>query len=126
MFERYSFVAVTARDLFAVRRFWVDLLGFNVTEEREGHFIIDAGGLRLCFDRPAGNVHVEAGEEPRASPGTNPAIGLRVADVAAAVAELSARGLEPEGGIVAGERGYYARYRDPDGRSVIVTDADSP
>src|SRR5258706_215791 len=45
-FDRYSFVAVTARDLAGNRTFWVDQLGLTVTEEEKGHyFILDAGGL---------------------------------------------------------------------------------
>ena len=34
MFERYSFVAITTTNLERARRFWVDQLGFRVTEER--------------------------------------------------------------------------------------------
>jgi catechol 2,3-dioxygenase-like lactoylglutathione lyase family enzyme len=51
MFERYSFVAITTKDLSAARRFWVEQLGFRVTEESPSEFfIVDAGGLRLCVD----------------------------------------------------------------------------
>jgi len=38
MFERYSFVAITISDLDRVRQFWVNALGFPITEEEAGHF----------------------------------------------------------------------------------------
>ena len=72
MFERYSFVAITTLDLDRARRFWVDALGFPVSEEEEaGHFfIVDAGGLRLCIDVADDDIH---------KPGsTDPVIGLEV------------------------------------------------
>jgi catechol 2,3-dioxygenase-like lactoylglutathione lyase family enzyme len=51
MIARYSFVALTTADLVRQRAFWVDQLGFEVSEENPGEFfIVNAGGLRLCVD----------------------------------------------------------------------------
>jgi catechol 2,3-dioxygenase-like lactoylglutathione lyase family enzyme len=117
MFDRYSFVAMTTADLAAARAFWVDGLGFTVTEEDPGHhFIVDAGGLRLCVDAADGDVHVAGGSDP--------AIGFKVASLRDALDALAARGLRPDQGPLTGEGGGYAVLRDPDGRAVIVTERD--
>jgi catechol 2,3-dioxygenase-like lactoylglutathione lyase family enzyme len=117
MFERYSFVAVTTTDLARAKHFWSEQLGFAVTEERAGHHIIvDAGGLRLCLDLPDGDHHKTSGADP--------VIGLKVASLEKALAALRQRGVEPTEGPVVGHRGAYAVLRDPDGRSVVVTEAD--
>jgi catechol 2,3-dioxygenase-like lactoylglutathione lyase family enzyme len=112
MVERYSFVAITAADLVLARHFWVDQLGFTVIEETEGsHFIVDAGGLRLCVDIADGDVHRAGGGDP--------VIGLKVDSVVKTLAAL---------GIVADikdtDRGAYAELRDPDGHVVILSEGD--
>jgi len=88
MFERYSFVAITTLNLERARRFWVDDLGFAVTEEQPGQFfIVDAGGLRLCIDLADDEIH---------RPGsTDPVIGLRVQSVQRVMEKLARRGIEP-------------------------------
>ncbi len=117
MIERYSFVAITAKDLPRARGFWVDAMGFRVTEEAPGRFfIVDAGGLRLCVDVPDGGVHGE--------PGGDPVIGLKVGSLSSALSALAARGLFPERGPTPGTRGAWAQLRDPDGHPVVLTEAD--
>ena len=117
MVERYSFVAVTTTDLARARTFWVDQMGFSVTEEAAGHhFIVDAGGLRLCVDLADGGVHRAGGGDP--------VIGFKVARLAPALEALVRRGVRPEKGPVTGARGSFAELRDPDGRVVILTETD--
>lgn len=117
MFERYSFVALTSTDLVSARAFWADLLGCSVTESRgEQYFVVDVGGLRLCVDRDDGRTH-RAGS-------TDPTIGLKVASVAEALAELQKRGLRESSTPVETPRGAYVIIHDPDGRSVILTAVD--
>jgi catechol 2,3-dioxygenase-like lactoylglutathione lyase family enzyme len=115
--ERYSFVAVTTADLAAAREFWVDRLGFAVTEESPGdHFIVDAGGLRLCVDTADGEIHRVGG--------TDPVIGFKVESVDETLVRLEERGLRPSREPAEGDRGRWAALRDPDGRTVILTEAD--
>jgi len=117
LFERYSFVAVTARDLAASRTFWVDQLGLAVAEENKGHFfIVDAGGLRLCVDTTDGDIHKTGS--------TDPVIGLKVASLEKTLRSLEKRGVHPSKGPVAGRRGAWAEIRDPDDRAVVLTEAD--
>jgi catechol 2,3-dioxygenase-like lactoylglutathione lyase family enzyme len=117
VFQRCSFVAVTTKDLDRARRFWVDALGFRVTEEDPGHhFIVDAGGLRLCVDLEDGDAH-RAG-------GTDPIVGMKVASLAPCLAALAARGVRPVEGPVRGKKGSWARFVDPDGHGVVVAEFD--
>ena len=116
-FERNSFVAVTTTDLARARAFWVEGLGATVTEEAPGHHVMmDVGGLRLCID-------VEDGDTHRAG-GGDPVVGLKVLSLPDALEHLAGRGVRPIDGPTRGARGSYARFRDPDGRIVILTEAD--
>src|SRR6266571_2856527 len=117
MFERYSFVAITTTDLGRARRFWVDKLGFRVTEEKpDDFFIVDAGGLRLCVDLADGDIHVAGGKDP--------VLGLKVDSVRETLAALAARGVAVPRQENSEQRGSCAVLRDPDGRAVILTEAD--
>jgi catechol 2,3-dioxygenase-like lactoylglutathione lyase family enzyme len=117
MILRYSFAALTTTDLACQRAFWVDQLGFEVSEEKPGeYFIVNAGGLRLCVDLADGDVHVAGGKDP--------VIGLKVDSVVDTLGALAARGLPVPAEPVRTQRGSYAVVRDPDGRAVILTEAD--
>lgn len=118
LFERYSFVAVTTLDLAQARDFWVDTLGFPVTDEKPGDFfMVDAGGLRLCIDLADGETHKFGGADP--------VIGLKVASLSQVLEKLAASGVKSVEGPTSAPRGQYARIRDPDGRVIILTEADS-
>jgi catechol 2,3-dioxygenase-like lactoylglutathione lyase family enzyme len=117
MFERYSFVAITTVDLYRARGFWVDTLGFPVTEEQAGRFfIVDVGGLRLCVDLADDEIHKVGGSDP--------VIGLKVQSVSEALRQLAARGIKSESRSETGGRGNYATILDPDGHTVIITESD--
>ncbi len=117
MFERYSFVAITTIDLDRARQFWVNALGFPITEEEAGHFfIVDAGGLRLCIDLADDDIHKTGGSDPT--------IGLKVQSVPEVLSQLANLGIEADLGREMQARGDYAVIRDPDGRAVIITESD--
>jgi catechol 2,3-dioxygenase-like lactoylglutathione lyase family enzyme len=110
-------VALTTTDLARQRAFWVDQLGFEITEEKsEEFFIVNAGGLRLCVDLADGDLHIAGG--------TDPVIGLKVDSVQDTLATLAARGVVVPERQISAQRGSYAVVRDPDGRAVILTEAD--
>lgn len=115
LFERYTFVMVTTQNLASARRFWVQLLGFPVTEDRPGEsFIVDAGGLRLWID-------LKDSDEP-AVRGSDPAIGLKVRSVQMVLNTLAARGLTEKAEPLFANTGFYAIIHDPDGRPVVLTE----
>jgi catechol 2,3-dioxygenase-like lactoylglutathione lyase family enzyme len=115
LFERYTFVMVTTQNLVAARRFWVEQLGFPVTEDRPGvSFIVDAGGLRLWIDLKD--------SEEKAVRGSDPAIGLKVRSVEMALNTLAARGITEKAEPLSANTGLYAIIHDPDGRVVVLTE----
>jgi predicted enzyme related to lactoylglutathione lyase len=117
MIGRYSFVALTTTNLVRQRAFWVDQMGFEVSEEHPEEFlIVDVGGLRLCVDLADGDVHIAGGKDP--------VIGLKVDSVATALAVLAGRGVAVPKEPTITPRGSFAVIRDPDGRAVILTEAD--
>jgi catechol 2,3-dioxygenase-like lactoylglutathione lyase family enzyme len=114
--ERCAFVALTTTDLPRARRFWVDQLAFPVTEEDEGHFVVDAAGLRLRVVLADGNVH-RAGS-------TDPVLAFEVASLAETLADLAERDGYAHRGPAEGPHGAYAELRDPDGRPIVLTEAE--
>jgi catechol 2,3-dioxygenase-like lactoylglutathione lyase family enzyme len=117
MIVRYSFVALTTADLARQRAFWVEQLGFETSEENPGEFfMVNAGGLRLCVDLVDGDVHVAGGKDP--------VIGLKVDSVRKTLAALADRGVAVPEEPISTQKGSYAVVRDPDGRAVILTEAD--
>lgn len=115
LFERYTFVMVSTRNLASARRFWVQQLGFPITEERPGEsFIVDAGGLRLWIDLKE--------SDERAVRGPDPAIGLKVRSVQMVLDALAARGLTEKSEPLSANTGSYAIIHDPDGRPVVLTE----
>jgi catechol 2,3-dioxygenase-like lactoylglutathione lyase family enzyme len=115
MLERYSFVAITTRDLAAARHFWVEQLGFAVTEERrDDYFIVDAGGLRLGVDLADGENHILGS--------TDPVIGFKVSSLTEALEDLRERGWYAE--LVHKVTDTHAILHDPDGRAVVITERD--
>jgi catechol 2,3-dioxygenase-like lactoylglutathione lyase family enzyme len=117
MFERYSFVAITTKDLSAARRFWVEQLGFRVTEESPSEFfIVDAGGLRLCVDGPDDEIHFTGS--------TDPVVGLKVRSLAETLRMLKGRGIRENADQASSDKHRYAIIHDPDGRAVVLTEAD--
>lgn len=119
MSERYSFVAITTRDLGRARDFWVSKLECSGTEElADQSFIVDAGGVRLCVDLPDGRAH--------RSGSTERVLGLKVTALEPVLNQLSTRGIRCEAGISSGSRGRFAVIHDPDGRAIILTETDEP
>jgi catechol 2,3-dioxygenase-like lactoylglutathione lyase family enzyme len=114
MFEECAFIAVTTTDLAQARRFWVTGLEFPIVQEDNNYLMVDAGGVRLCFDLPNGDDHQQ--------PGSDPAIGLKVKDLGATLEALSNRGIVAAGGPFDDHHGKWAKLLDPDGRAVILTE----
>jgi catechol 2,3-dioxygenase-like lactoylglutathione lyase family enzyme len=115
MFEELAFIAFTTADLAQVKRFWVTLLGFPIVREDENYLMVDARGVRLCFDLPDGDDH--------RAPSSDGVVGLKVKDLAASLAALESRGVRAVISPVDNDdHGKWAKLLDPDGRSVILTE----
>jgi catechol 2,3-dioxygenase-like lactoylglutathione lyase family enzyme len=116
MFEETAFIAFTTADLVQAKRFWVILLGFPIVREDENYLMVDACGVRLCFDLPDGGEH--------RTPVSDGVVGLKVQDVDAVLTTLRSRGVEAVSGPFKGDQGRWAKLVDPDGRTVILTEHD--
>ena len=114
MFEQSTFVAFTTLDLVHAKRFWVTQLGLAIVREAENYLMVDACGVRLCFDLPDGDDH--------RAPSSDGVIGLKVKDLDSALKVLQTRGVETVAGPFDDHHGKWAKLVDPDGRSVILTE----
>jgi catechol 2,3-dioxygenase-like lactoylglutathione lyase family enzyme len=108
--ERVDFVSVPTRDTARVRLFYADVLGLPPSESNPDEF--ETPNLTLALWRP------EAEGVPFA-PNTA-GIALRVPDVEAARARLSARGVEFLGETVDTGVCLMAFFYDPDGNVLIL------
>jgi catechol 2,3-dioxygenase-like lactoylglutathione lyase family enzyme len=116
-FQGCAFVAVTTANLARARRFWAGRLGFRILRQKRGEFfMVDAAGVRLCVDAADGVTHRRGG--------TDPVIGLKVASLQRTLKALAKRGLRPAPRPMETPRGRYAELKDPDGRTVVLTEAD--
>jgi hypothetical protein len=80
------------------------------------YFEVDAGTLRLRVDAVDGDVH-RVGS-------TDPVVAFKVASIEETLTELATRDVYAHRGPFNGPHGSYAELRDPDGRAVILTEAD--
>ena len=111
-FEHVDFISVHSTDLDRSKRFYVEALGLPLDNERESGFEVSAGQLCLSVWNPTA-----AGMEMHANPAH---IALHVDDVAAARAELEAKGVEFEGDIFDTSVCHMAFFRDPDGNAFML------
>ena len=113
MITGVDFVAVPARDFEASRRFYRDVLGLP-EGKRWGSMPgieFQAGNLTLAIMDPTafGNQEFRAHSLP---------IALQVEDVAAARAELEAKGVEFVGGVIDSGVCHQAIFKDPAGNTL--------
>jgi catechol 2,3-dioxygenase-like lactoylglutathione lyase family enzyme len=106
-----DFVAVPSTDWRRSRAFYVDTLGLRPDDHRQAEFW--AGDTCFAIWEPAG-----FGME--FAPQRNGHLALHVADVAAAQAELQAKGVEFFGEILDSGVCHMAFFRDPDGNDLML------
>jgi catechol 2,3-dioxygenase-like lactoylglutathione lyase family enzyme len=112
--ERTDFISVPVRDMERSKRFYSEALGLpspNLDEAGWPEF--ESGNVSLYLMDPT-NVGREF-EGPHTAH-----IALRVGDVAAARAELEAKGVDFEGGILDTGVCHMAFFRDPDGNALML------
>jgi catechol 2,3-dioxygenase-like lactoylglutathione lyase family enzyme len=106
--RRFRFFTLWTKDLAAARKFYSELLGFPVVEEKAGEFFqVEIGGVPVCVDLHARYSGTQSNQ-----------IGVEVEDLAATVEFLRGQGLEIECGERPGAE-RWAIARDPDGHEII-------
>ena len=109
--EGLIFAGVGSADHVGVARFLADALGVEVEISGDVRRLLFENGSSLAFVPPD---YVE--------PPSDTILGFLVDDVEAAIAELAAKGIEPDGELRSGYGFRYRHVRAPDGRRFELLD----
>ena len=110
--ERVDFISVPIRDIEQAKHFYGEILGLEFERDTSGGAEFKAGQVTLGLWDPT-----TIGREFRPIPNE---VALRVGDVAAARAELEAKGVEfPYDTIDTGVC-HMAPFADPDGNALML------
>jgi catechol 2,3-dioxygenase-like lactoylglutathione lyase family enzyme len=110
--ETVDFVSLLTQDIPRAKRFYGETLGLPIETEGENDMEFTLGQVTLDVFNPA-----SAGQEFAPSPA---GIAIRVPDVAAARAELEAKGVQFDGEIVDTGVCHFAFFKDPDGNRLML------
>jgi len=110
--ERVDFVSVLTRDIARAKEFYGETLGLPIESEGESDLEFTLGQVTLDVFDPSSIG------QPFAP--SSAGIAIRVADVAAARAELEAKGVEFDGEISHTKVCDMAFFKDPDGNALIL------
>jgi catechol 2,3-dioxygenase-like lactoylglutathione lyase family enzyme len=110
--ERVDFVSFLTQDIARARRFYAETLGLDIETEGESDLEFRAGQVTLDIFDPS-----SIGQPFAPSPA---GVALRVPDVAAARAELEAKGVEFDGETLDTGVCHMAHFRDPDGNALML------
>lgn len=110
--ERVDFVSFLTQDIARAKRFYGDVIGLELESEGDRDIEFRAGQVTLdIFDASS------VGQPFAPSPA---GLALRVADVAAARAELEAKDVCFEGETIDTGVCHMAHFRDPDGNALML------
>jgi catechol 2,3-dioxygenase-like lactoylglutathione lyase family enzyme len=110
--EEVDFVSVLTQDIGRAKQFYGETLGLPIETEGENDMEFTLGQVTLDVFDPT-----SAGQEFAPSPA---GIAIRVPDVAAARAELEAKGVLFDGEIVDTGVCHFAFFKDPDGNRLML------
>jgi catechol 2,3-dioxygenase-like lactoylglutathione lyase family enzyme len=110
--ERVDFVSFLTQDIPRAKRFYGETLGLEIETEGEHDLEFRAGQVTLDVFDPS-----SIGQPFAPSPA---GLALRVPDVAAARAELEAKGVEFEGKTKDTGVCHMAFFHDPDGNALML------
>ena len=110
--ERVDFVSVLTQDIPRAKQFYGETLGLPIETEGESDLEFTLGQVTLDVFNPA-----SVGRPFAPSPA---GIAMRVPDVAAARADLEAKGVEFDGEIVDSGVCHFAFFKDPDGNALML------
>jgi catechol 2,3-dioxygenase-like lactoylglutathione lyase family enzyme len=112
--ERVDFVSFLTQDMPRAKRFYTDVLGLEIEGEDENgnDMELTAGQVTLDIFDPASIGQPFA---PSLA-----GLALRVPDVAAARAELEAKGVEFDGETIDTGVCHMAFFKDPDGNALML------
>lgn len=115
--EAIQVVSVPVSDQAAAKRFYVEVLGFEVV--RDAPFSADARWIELA-PAPGSTAIALVTWFAAAPPGSLQGAVLRCSDIDRDVERLSARGVLFAGPIQQAPWGRFATFRDPDGNGWVL------
>lgn len=110
--EEVDFVSVLTQDIPRAKQFYGETLGLPIETEGENDMEFTLGQVTLDVFNPA-----SIGQEFAPSPA---GIAIRVPDVAAARAELEAKGVRFDGDIIDTGVCHMTFFKDPDGNALLL------
>jgi catechol 2,3-dioxygenase-like lactoylglutathione lyase family enzyme len=110
--ERVDFVSVLTQDIPRAKQFYSEVLGLEAESEGESDLEFRCGQVTLDVFDPA-----SIGRPFAPSPA---GLALRVPDVAAARAELEAKGVVFDGETIETSVCRQAWFKDPDGNALML------
>jgi len=110
--ERIDFVSFLTQDIARAKRFYGETLGLEIESEGKSDIEFRAGQVTLDIFDPS-----SIGQPFAPSPA---GLAIRVPDVAAARAELEAKGVEFDGDTLDTGVCHMASFRDPDGNALML------
>ena len=110
--EQVDFVSVLTQDIPRARKFYGETLGLPIETEGENDMEFTLGKVTLDVFKPA-----SIGPPFAPSPA---GIAIRVPDVAAARAELEAKGVQFDGEILDTGVCHMTFFKDPDGNALLL------
>ena len=110
--ETVDFVSVLTQDIPRAKQFYGETLGLPIETEGENDLELTLGQVTLDVFNPT-----SVGQQFAPSPA---GIAIRVPDVAAARAELEAKGVSFDGDIVDTGVCHFAFFKDPDGNTLML------
>jgi catechol 2,3-dioxygenase-like lactoylglutathione lyase family enzyme len=117
LIEKVDFIAVPSQDWQRSRQFYVETLGLRPDDHGQGEFWIG----ETCF-----GIYEPAQFGLEFEPQKKAHIAMHVDDVAAARAELEAKGVEFEGETFDTGVCHMAFFTDPDGNALMLHHRYSP
>jgi len=110
--EHVDFVSFLTQDIPRARRFYAETIGLEIETEGESDIEFRAGQVTLDIFDPS-----SIGQPFAPSPA---GLALRVADVAAARAELESKGVAFDGETMDTGVCHMASFKDPDGNALLL------
>ena len=112
MIEGTDFISLPTQDVARAERFYGETLGLPRSEADTDFPAFDAGNVKLLIVDP---IRIGTTFSPNRS-----GFALRVADVAAARAQLEAKGVQFLGEVVDNGVRQMAFFADPDGNGLVL------
>jgi catechol 2,3-dioxygenase-like lactoylglutathione lyase family enzyme len=110
--EQVDFISVLTEDIQRAKEFYGGTLGLPIETEGENDLEFTLGQVTLDVFNPT-----SVGQKFAPSPA---GIAIRVPDVAAARAELEAKGVQFDGEIIDTGVCHFAFFEDPDGNKLML------